>query len=178
MTDAHAQSAAEREVAVFRRRNRQFAVAATIVLIAVGGFVVLTLAVVVLQGHAMRTETLQKVALAWCPALFYLWALWTLRGMFAALARGGMTFQPVVVRALARIGWALLLGAGAGLVVAPPVQMLTVPRPVAGFAVFNVPALTLGVVGLALIAMGRMLQRGARLEAETASLKAILEDFI
>jgi hypothetical protein len=126
----------------------------------------------------MHEETLQKVVLAWAPAGFYLWAVWTLRGMFVALARGGPAFQPAVIQALSRVGWALLLGASVSVVLAPVVRMLTVPRPVAGFAMLNVPALTLAVVGLALIAVARMLRRGARLEAEAASLKAMLKDFI
>lgn len=178
MISAETRAAAEREVASFRHRNRGFAAAATIILIVVCSIVGLTLAVVVLQGHAMRAETLQKVALAWAPAAFYLWALWILRGMFAALARGGLAFQPVVIRALSRVGWALLLGASVSLLLAPVARMLAVSRPVAGFAVLNLPSLTLGVVGLALIAVARMLREGARLEAEAASLKAMLEDFI
>jgi hypothetical protein len=169
---------AEKEVAGFRRANRRFAVAATVILVAAGLVVLLTLAIVILQGHAMRLVTLQKVALAWGPAAFYLWALWTLRGMFGALARGGLAFQPVVISALSRVGLALVLGAGTSLLLTPVARLLDAPRPVASFALVNVPALTLGVVGLALIAVARMLRQGARLEAETATLKAVLEDFI
>ena len=48
----------------------------------------------------------------------------------------------------------------------------------AGFATFNVPALTLGVVGLALIATANLLRRGAEVEAEAGSLKAELGEFV
>jgi hypothetical protein len=178
MTQTTGKTSAEQEVLAFRRRSRQFAVAATLALIAIIAVSTLTLAVIVLKGHVMRPQTLQKLALSWSPAPFYLWAVWTLRGMFASLARSGVSFQPLVVRALGRVGWALVLGAAVSLLLAPMIMTMTRPRTVAAFAIFNMPALTIGVVGLALIATALMLRRAARLEAETASLKAQLEDFI
>lgn len=99
--------------------------------------------------------------------------------MFRALARDGLSFQPAVIRALGQVGWALGWGSLLTLLEAPVVVWLTGGAgPGGGFATLNVPALTLGVTGLALIALARMLARGARLEAETAGLKAVLEDFI
>jgi hypothetical protein len=178
MTDVPAKAAAEREVAAFRSRSRQFAIAAAVVLAAILAVCALNLLVILLRGHVMRPQTLQKLALAWAPAPFYLWALWTLRGMFAALARTGISFQPVVSKALERVGLALVLGAGISVLASPLMLALIRPRTIGGFAIVNVPSLTIGVVGLALIATAFMLRRAARLEAEAARLKATLEDFI
>ena len=47
-----------------------------------------------------------------------------------------------------------------------------------GFAVFDVPALTLGVVGLALIVLAGMLRRAAAIEAEATKLRTTLKEFI
>ncbi len=81
--------------------------------------------------------------------------------------------------ALVRIGWGLLLGALTTLVTSLFVLAMSAPRGMAGgFATFNVPALTLCVVGLALIATAHVLRRAARIEAEAASLKAELEEFV
>jgi hypothetical protein len=125
----------------------------------------------------MRPATLQQLPLAWLPALFYLWALWSARQMFREFSRGGFVFGAVVSAALGRIGWALALGAGAALVIVP-VRLAMGMQVVGGFALFNAPALTLGIVGLALIAMARMMRRAAALEAKVASLNAVLSDFI
>lgn len=174
-----AAAAAEAELSQFRQRSRQFAGAATAVVAVIGVIIVLTLGVVVLRGQAMGWARVTRLALSWTPAVCYLWALWTLRGMFRALARDGLTFQPAVTRALGRVGWALAGGAVLTLLEAPVVVWLTGGGgPGGGFATLNVPALTLGVTGLALVVLAAMLRRGARLEAETTRLKAVLNDFI
>jgi hypothetical protein len=100
--------------------------------------------------------------------------------MFASLAKGGPARQgEAVARALNRVGWALALGATATVLVSPALLALTQrPHAMATFAAVDVPAATLGVVGLALIAVSRMLKRAASLEAEASDLKTVLKDFI
>jgi hypothetical protein len=169
---------AEAETALFRRRNRQFALAATLAIVVIGVIVTLTLVVVLLRAQVMRAERLERIALGWSPAACYVWALWTLHGMFKAMARDGLSFQPQVIAALGRVGWALGWGAALTLIEAPLMAWLIHGPGPGSFAALNVPAMTLGVTGLALIALARMLARGARLEAEAARLKAVLDDFI
>src|SRR4051812_2095166 len=105
------QVAAEAETTVFRRRSRQFAAATTLVIGAIGLFMILTLGVIVLRGQAMGGARVGRLLLSWSPAVGYLWALWILRTMFQMLARDGLSFQPQIIRALGRVGWAL--GGGA-----------------------------------------------------------------
>lgn len=170
---------AEIEVRLFRRRSRQYAALATVMFSAIALIVALTLGVIVLRGQALGPTRVTRMALSWSPAIGYLWALWTLRGMFQSLARDGLSFQPAVIHALDRVGRALGLGAALSLIEGPAVVWLTGGAgPSVGFAAMNVPALTLMVTSLALIALARMLARAARLEAETTRLKAVLEDFI
>src|SRR5471032_2658410 len=134
------------EVDQFRRRNRQFASAATAVITFIGAVGLAIIVVVALRGHTMRAERLERLALSWAPTVCYLWALWALRAMFMTLARDGLSFGPAVVRALERVGWALGLGALLTLAEAPMSLWLTHGVSPGGFATLNVPALTLGVI--------------------------------
>ncbi len=167
----------EAEQLQFRKRNRQFYWLATLALIAAMMVVALTIIVVVLKGATMRTVTLQQLALAWAPAVFYVWALWAVRGLFAALSKKGFAFHDVIARALTHIGWSLTLGTLVSILAMPFVISLGPPI-VGRFAILNAPALTLGVVGLALIAIASMIRRAAQVEAKAASLQAVLNDFI
>lgn len=172
--------ARDAELVGFQRRNRLFAILTTVVLVGLAAIIGVLLFAMTLQSDAQRLEIGGKLALTWSPALFYLWALWTLRGMFATLSRGGPSLRgEVVARALNRVGWALALGSFFTVLVSPYVlEMIERPHAMAAFAAIDVPAATLGVVGLALIAVSSMLRRAAALEAETADLKTVLEDFI
>jgi hypothetical protein len=172
MTDTSAD-----DVVRFQKRNRNFYWSATIIFFVMVAVIALTLLVVATRGAFMRVDTLQQLPLAWAPAIFYLWAVWAARSMFAAFSRGGFIFQDVVTKTLTRIGWALCLGAAATML-ATPLRLLMGAHLVAGFAVLNIPALTLGVVGFALIAMARMMHHARGLETRLAKLDAELQDFV
>jgi hypothetical protein len=161
----------------FRRRARQFRLAATLAIAAIAGVILLTLIVILTRWNAFGDTALVRLALTWTPAIFYLWALWALRSMFAAFAGAGPAFTPIVANALTNIGWALLSGAAVTLVLAPFVLTLAHSHAMGGFAIFNVPALTIAIVGLALIATAHMLRRAAEIEAQAAALKSELEEF-
>lgn len=166
-------------LAAFQKQNRLFGLIASIAIGAITGVIILTLLVVATRWDAMAAHTVQRLALTWSPAPFYLWALWSLRTMFVRFADAGPAFQPALAAALVRIGWGLILGAATTIALMPVVLTLTPPRPMGGsFAIFNVPALTLGVVRLALLATAHMLRRGQEIEAEAAALKTELGEFV
>ena len=148
----------------------------TAVFAAIAAVMALTVIVVAIKFPVMSAGFLQRLAASWAPALFYLWGLWGLRGMFKALTTGGPTFD-AVAKALTRVGWALLLGAAAGFALTPFATAGGV-RHMGSFAILSVPSLTLGLVGLALIAVSGLLSRAAAIEAQNRRLKATLEDFI
>lgn len=165
--------------AAFQARNRLFAVLATGVLVGVALIIAILMYALAIREPADRVEIASRLAITWSPALFYLWALWSLRGMFAALARGSGFSGGVVAGPLARVGWALLLGSVFTVLVSPWVlEMVERPHAMSAFAAIDVPAATLGVVGLALVALSGMLRRAAELEQEAADLKTVLGDFI
>jgi len=165
------------EAARFQRRNRAFYWAATAVIAALVFFAALQIFVHIRLGEAATARGTNILILSWAPALFYLYGLWSVRDMFAALSRKGFIFHDVVASALVRVGWALLLGALVSLA-ALPVLISLGSRILGQFAIFGAPALTIGVIGLALIAASGMVRRAAQLEVKAASLRAVLDDFI
>ncbi len=167
---------ASESAAAFRRRNRTLQLATTIVIAVIAIMMALTIFILAMKGADMRSETIARMVLGWLPAIFYLLALLSLRGLFHAFSRGEFGFTPLV-QVLSHIGWNLLFGATTALLITPLVLLSSDGRLRGTFAFFNVPALTLALVGVALVALSRMMQRAVALEAETARLKATLEEF-
>lgn len=161
----------------FRCLNRRLALAATAAIALIALFVALSLLVLAL-GRLRAPETLMRLALTWSPSAFYLWALWTLRGLFAGLAREGPGLRPAVTTALSRIGWALVGGAVTTFIAAPLVAFIETHHQGGWFGTFNTPALTLCLLGLALVVLARMLRRAAHLETRVEALENVLESFI
>lgn len=167
----------ESEIRRFHALNRGFFTAVTVVIVA-SVAVMSVYAVVVIRGSGLPHAVLIRLLLGWLPCCFYLWALWTLRNLFAQLSRSGPGVPLGVTQALSGIGWALMFGATLTLIVTPWIDRLTKPHRMGNFPRFDLPALTLGMVGLALLILGPMLKRAIRIEAEAKSLKDVLESFI
>lgn len=159
----------------FRSRTRLFYWAATAVFAALAFFLALQI-LVHLRDDRDTTRNAAIIALSWAPAIFYLWAVWSVRGLFAALSRKGFVFQDVVADALNRIGLALVLGGLTSLIALPFLVSLG-SRVLGQFAIFAAPALTIGVIGTGLIAVAGMIRRAARLEMWATALQAKLDEF-
>jgi hypothetical protein len=97
------------------------------------------------------------------PMLFYLAAIWMVRDAALTIARGGM-FDAVVPRLLSRVGVALALGATINVFVGPWIRLIARGR--GPYAYYDVAAITLGVVGLALILLARLLAEAVAMRAE------------
>lgn len=97
------------------------------------------------------------------PTVFYLTAIWMVRRALAALAKGAL-FDAVVSKLLARVGWALAGGGLSTVFVTPNLMRFFANR--GSFATFDVGAITLGVVGFALILVARLLERASEMRAE------------
>jgi hypothetical protein len=187
MSTATPATAAEIE-ARLRLACRSCALVATVVFAAFTTLVVVALVLVVLRGQAAGATVVMRLALSLSPAAGYLWATWTVRGMFQALARDGLTFQPAVIGALGRLGAALGVGAALSMMEVSLSRLLLLtgawrtggasPGGDLGYLSAMLPTLTLMVTSMGLTVLARMLARGARLEAETTRLKAALDDFI
>jgi hypothetical protein len=161
----------------YRRRSRWLMQATTVVMVAIV-LVAALYVYVVMRAQLDDPEVLLRLALAWLPSVFYLWALWILRGLFAALAGDGLRLQPGVAKAMARIGMTLMAGGATTLLTVPLISMLAQPHKMGSFPLFNVPALVLMMLGLALLVLARLLQQGVALQAEAGKLRDALDGFI
>lgn len=132
-----------------------------------------------------RSELLVAQALFWLPSFFYLWALLAIRAIFGNLARGA-TFEPAVAKGLQHVGLAMIGGAATSAVVVPNLTRIVIQtglvrgetRPFQGILHFDLAYLVLGVVGLALILLARLLGRAAELQAEAQALRSELDEFL
>lgn len=103
------------------------------------------------------------------PAMFYLCALWAVRGVFRALAEGGRPFGPALAQGLRGVGSNLAWGAAMNVVGSPLLLRWTENR--GGFAFDHIPAAAaVGVVGLALLPLARLIERAGRLQNELDSI--------
>ena len=102
-------------------------------------------------------------AVLWMPVPFYLYALWAIRGAFRGFATGG-TFGPAIAAGCTRAGFALAIGGTLSAVGVP--NVMRVLHGQGSVLVFDVAYLAVGVVGLAMILLGRLLSRAAAIEDE------------
>lgn len=162
----------------FRQHNRLLLIATTVVIGLVVLMIAVSLFVLWIKVGVMSDARVMRIAIGWLPALFYLWALGSIRELFRRLGRGETGFTPMV-QVLAQVGWALALGATTALVITPLLVTLGEDERLRGaFALFNVPALTLIIVGLGLIVLSRMMRRAQAIETEAVRLKATLQEFV
>ncbi len=104
-----------------------------------------------------------RLLLSRLPMPFYLWAIWTVGRACAAIGRGEY-FGLVVPRLLTRVGLALFFGGIASVFVAPLLMRVVTGR--GGYLAYDVAAITVGVVGLALVVIAPLLRQAAEMRAE------------
>lgn len=112
--------------------------------------------------------------LYWIPSIIYLYALWAIRSAFRDFALGGV-FGPAIADGCTRAGLALAMGASVSAVGLP--NLLRLLRGDGSILHFDVAYLAVGIVGLALVLLGRLLRRAAGLQRETAELRSELSEF-
>lgn len=127
---------------------------------------------------------LLRAAVLWSPTTFYLFALWAVRSAFRDFAVGGV-FGPAIATGCTRAGVALAIGATFSAVGVPNAMRLLhahglVERPLAvfkGVLTFDTAYLAVGVVGLVLMLLGRLLQRAAEIQSEAIAMRSELDEF-
>ena len=98
------------------------------------------------------------------PTLFYLFAVWSIGSAMGQLSKGRL-IQPTLVHALRRVG--LSLGVGGLLsvfVVTNLLRVLEFSR--GGYLHFDVPGMTLGMIGGALFLLGGVVEQAGKVQAE------------
>lgn len=97
------------------------------------------------------------------PLLFYLWAVWSVRRAVVAIGRGE-GHDAAIAQLIGRVGLALFLGGIATVFVAPWLAAWINGR--GSFAFYDVSAITVGVVGAALLLVSRLLGQAAAMRRE------------
>ena len=97
------------------------------------------------------------------PVVFYLAAIWMVRAACASIARGQL-FDRVMPRLIERVGIALTAGALTNVFVVTWIWKIAFGT--GAYAWYDPAAITLGVVGFALILVARLLAQAAEMRAE------------
>jgi hypothetical protein len=138
-----------------------------------------------LAEYGMRlAPVLWRAAVLWSPSIFYLYALWAVRSAFRDFARGGV-FGSAIATGCTRAGIALAIGATLSAVGVPNIMRVLhaqglVEKPPSTYTsvlIFDTAYLAVGVVGLALVLLGRLLQRAAEIQSEAAAMRDELDEF-
>ena len=153
----------------FRLRCRQFRWLAIFMVVSVGGLLLLMYGIAPVAMIARGTFVvgasgwLNQVVWA-SPALFYLFAVWSIGSALGQLGRGRL-IQPTLAAALRRVGLALGFG---GLLSVFGVTNLSrlVEGGQGGLAYFDVSGMTLGMMGGALFLLGRVMEHAGRVQSE------------
>jgi hypothetical protein len=99
------------------------------------------------------------------PLLFYIAAVWVMRQAFAQLERGAL-FDRMLPALLTRIGLALAAGGVASVFLTPWLWRLLCGPRLGAYAAFDPPAIAVGLVGLLLVILGRLLVRASAMRRE------------
>ena len=156
------------DLARFRRMCRQFRWLAVFMVCSVGAILAL-MYVIVPAVFAARGEhrdlTLLLREIVWAsPTLLYLFAVWSIGTAMGQLSKGRL-IQPTLVHALRRVG--LSLGFGGLLSVFGVTNVMRlVEGGRGGWAYFDVPGMTLGMIGGALFLLGGVMEQAGKAQAE------------
>ncbi len=117
-----------------------------------------------LQASSSR-QALGFVLLVRLPIVFYLAAIWSMRLATSQLAQG-VTFDRLLPKMLTRVGWALALGAVTSVLISPLLQRAMLGNHFGGLAAFDPAAIAVGLVGLLLAILARLLEQAADMRSE------------
>ena len=155
---------------LLQRESRRMRAFTTFVLAGMAALTLFSLLLPVLRQDRIREDltlidVLGRDLVLAGPTIWYLFGLWSLRRLFDDLAEGRL-FQPAVARGVSGLGWALAWGAGTQVVIVPNLLRWISREPGGSVLHYDVSAIVLGVVGLTLTVLARLLQRAAAMHDE------------
>jgi hypothetical protein len=131
---------------------------------------VVTLALLLLENFGrylvrpIDEEQVLVSAIGLAPQLCYLFGLWSLRSALAELAQNEL-FGAQLIRALATLGWSLIVGAVISVFLVTNLVRLVQEVP-GGLLNFDLSAIVLAVVGGALVLLSRLMEKARKMKAE------------
>lgn len=152
----------------FRLRCRQFRWLAIFMVCSVGFLLALIHVVSPLllwsRGLPGYPQTTWVQMITGVPPACYLFGVWSIGSALGELGKGRL-IQPTLAHALRRVGLALGFGGVASVFVVTNV-LRTIGAIQGGWANFDVPGMTLGMIGGALFLLGRVMEQAGRVQAE------------
>lgn len=152
----------------FRQRCAQFRWLAVFMVVSVGALLtlmhVIAPAVMWSRGAAGYPQALYTAAITGLPPACYLFGVWSIGQAMGQLAKGRL-IQPILADALRRVG--LALGVGGVLSVFVVTNLLRmIGAAQGGWLHFDVPGMTLGMIGGALFLLGGVSEQAGKVQAE------------
>jgi hypothetical protein len=152
----------------FRRRCAQFRWLAVFMVVSVGALIALVHVISPLvlwsRGEPDHPQTFYRMMLMGLPAACYLFGVWSIGQAMGQLASGRL-IQPILADALRRVGLALWIGGVLSVFVVTNVLRF-IGLSTGGYLHFDVPGMTLGMIGAALFLLGRVADQAGRVQAE------------
>lgn len=152
----------------FRQRCAGFRWLAVFMVVSVGALLalmhVIVPAVMWSRGLSGYPQAYYTAVITGVPAACYLFGVWSIGQAMGQLAKGRL-IQPILADALRRVGLALWIGGVLSVFVV--VNVLRVAGlTTGGWLHFDVPGMTLGMIGAALFLLGRVAEQAGKVQAE------------
>ncbi|HWQ86732.1 DUF2975 domain-containing protein [Brevundimonas sp.] len=153
----------------FRRMCGQFRWLAVFMVVTIGALLTMTNLVGAIAHWTRESpatyETRYLVGMIWAlPPACYLFGVWSIGQAMGQISKGRL-FQPAVASALRRVGLALGIG-GVFSVFIMSNLLRVIGEARGGYLHFDVPGMTLGMIGGALFLLGRVIDQASRVQAE------------
>jgi hypothetical protein len=152
----------------FRRMCGQFRWLAVFLVIGSGGLLLMVYAIFPLMQVLAHRPSHNPYAMGFTikqlACVAYLYGVWSIGQAMGDIAKGRL-IQPALAGALRRVGIALVAGGCFSIFLAPNLMRL-VDFPHASYVRFDVPSMTLTVIGAALFLLGRVMDQAIRVQAE------------
>lgn len=157
----------QNDLAAFRLRCRQFHWLAVFMVVSVGGLLALMHLIAPLtqaaRGDRPIDDGFWRQLIMASPTVCYLYGVWAIGAAMKRIGAGAL-LQPAVADALRRVG--LALGIGGVISVFVAINLLRLMGMANGYAYFDVPGMTLGMIGGALFLLSRVMSQAAAAQAE------------
>ena len=156
------------DLTAFRLRCRQFRWLAVFMVVSVGAMLALAWLIAPvtlwLRDGEPLDEGFWRGLIMNMPTVCYLFGVWSIGRTMKRIADGAV-LQPAVADALRRVGLALGIGGVISVFVVMNLMRL-VGLSSGGWLYFDVPGMTLGMIGGALFLLGRVMDQAAAAQAE------------
>ena len=151
----------------FQLMCRQYRWLAIFMVVSVGGLLAMmhlvAPLVLTIRGDRPVDDAYWRGLVMASPTACYLYGVWSIGAAMKRIGAGAL-LQPAIAHALRRVG--IALGVGGVISVFVAINLLRLMGLATGWLYFDVPGMTLGMIGGALVLLGRVMDQAAAAQAE------------